>query len=57
MAALHDRGSPKAGNFAAVHMTAIGPLRRFAAVQRDVGNRGQTGPSTDEAQTAVLDQS
>jgi putative ABC transport system substrate-binding protein len=36
-------------------MSAFGPQRRFAAMQHDVGNRGQTGRSADEARTAALD--
>jgi hypothetical protein len=36
VAALLDWGPPKAGNFAAVHMTAIDPRRRFAAVNNRI---------------------
>jgi hypothetical protein len=33
-------------------MAAPGPDPRFAAKQRDVGNRGQTGRSADEGRSA-----
>ena len=36
-------------------MTVPGPMRRFAAMQRDVGNGGQTGRSAGDARTAVFD--
>jgi hypothetical protein len=42
-------------DFKVLGESAVGPNPRFGAVQQDVGNGGQTGPSADEAQTAVLD--
>jgi hypothetical protein len=41
--------------FAAVQESGVGPLRRFAAMQRDVGHRGQTGRSANTARTDALD--
>jgi hypothetical protein len=36
-------------------MSGCGPQQRFAAMQQDVGNRGQTGRSANTARTAGLD--
>lgn len=41
--------------FFAVRESVVGPDRRFAAAQQDVGNGGQTGRSADEARTDAFD--
>jgi hypothetical protein len=54
---LEPTGMPSLnlGDFGAVRPAGPGPDRRFAAVQRQVRNGGQTGRSADGARTGAFD--
>jgi hypothetical protein len=44
---------PLRGAVAAVHESAVGPMRRFAAARHDACNGVESGLSVDVAQTAA----